>query len=122
MTAPPIQLLVVDPIIARTRDLRKHVARRRMDAGRLVRSRSSQAGAGGKNLTRRANHRHNDIIKKIMKRRAATAEAGYFRIASADTDEGAPDGREAGTYQDNVRIVAECAAIADISTPSDPIS
>ena len=38
--------------------------------------------------------------------------AGYFGIASVDADEGAPDGSEAGAYQDKVRIVAECVAIA----------
>src|SRR5437588_10627458 len=35
-----------------------------------------------------------------------------YAVASANADEGAPDGRGAGTQQDKVRIVAECAAIA----------
>jgi hypothetical protein len=38
--------------------------------------------------------------------------AGYFRTASADADEGAPGGGEAGKYQDNERVVAEGTAIA----------
>jgi hypothetical protein len=63
-----------------------------------------------KNLTRRANHRHNDIIRKYFE--PAEMVAGYFGIASTDADEGAPDGSEAGAYQDKVRTVAEHAAIA----------
>ena len=37
---------------------------------------------------------------------------GLFRMASADADEHAPGGREAGSYQDKGRAVAERAAVA----------
>ena len=83
---------------------------------KLFQEESSTTGTGTldrrfQDLTRRANHRHNDIVTKMLQACAGNGR-GLFRIASADTDEGAPGGREAGSYQDNVRIVAECAAIA----------